>query len=177
MLFLLFTDFNRKIMLLSIFGLFFSCSSSEAQVKNPAYRAMLSGLYKNTVPLISVQEASVATNQNFVFLDTREMEEYNVSHIKDATWVGYDDFSPSRLAGISPDSPIVVYCSVGYRSERIGEQLLTLGFKDVYNLNGGIFEWVNQKNPVVENNNQPTDKIHAYSKTWGIWISNGQKVY
>ncbi|OWY25223.1 rhodanese-like domain-containing protein [Sphingobacteriales bacterium UPWRP_1] len=151
-------------------GFLFSCNNSRAQVQNPAYRAMLKGLYKNTVPLIGVKQAQ--NTAGYLFLDAREWKEYEVSHIENALWIGYDHFSPDNLAGIPPDAPIVVYCSVGYRSERIGEQLLALGYTNVHNLYGGIFEWFNQQQPVVNNNNRPTLRIHAYSKTWGIWLAN-----
>jgi 3-mercaptopyruvate sulfurtransferase SseA len=66
---------------------------------------------------------------------------------------------------------------VGYRSEKISEKLKQAGFKDVSNLYGGIFEWVNQGNPVVDENGKITDNIHAYSKTWGVWLNKGVKVY
>ena len=167
---------GRVTTLLMVWGLLFSCNNTRAQVQNPAYRAMLMGLYKNTVPLIGVQQAQ--NTAGYLFLDAREWKEYEVSHIKDALWIGYDHFLPDNLAGIPPDAPIVVYCSVGYRSERIGEQLLALGYTNVHNLYGGIFEWVNQQQPVVNSQNQPTRRVHAYSKAWGIWLTaTAQKVY
>lgn len=161
----------------AMFGFLFSCTKSEAQVNNPAYRTMLKGMYKNTVPLMSVQEAATCNKAVYVFLDAREKKEYNVSHLQNALWVGYDDFTPARVSAIPKNTPIVVYCSVGYRSERIGEQLLAQGYTQVYNLYGGIFEWVNQREAVVDNQNQNIKKVHAYSKTWGIWVSGVEKVY
>lgn len=114
---------------------------------------------------------------NFVLLDTREKAEYKVSHLENAQWVGYDTFDKKRLKDIPKDQPIVVYCSIGYRSERIGEQLLKMGYEEVYNLNGGIFEWVNQDQELVESKDKATDKVHAYSKSWGVWLDKGEKVY
>ena len=81
------------------------------------------------------------------------------------------------LKNIQKNSRIIVYCSVGYRSERIGEQLLANGYSNVTNLYGGIFEWVNSDYPVVDTNNVKTNKVHAYSKLWGKWLKNGEKVY
>ena len=71
----------------------------------------------------------------------------------------------------------MVCCSVGARSEKIGAQLRQAGFTNVRNLYGGIFEWVNEGQPVVTGANRPTDRVHAYSPTWGIWLKRGQKVY
>ena len=48
-----------------------------------------------------------------------------------------------KVEDIARESTIVVYCSVGYRSEKIAEELDKLGFTNVSNLYGGIFEWIN----------------------------------
>ena len=159
-----------------IFGSLFSCNSSESQVKNSTYRLLLKTMYKKTVPLLSVQD--LAKNKDkYVLLDAREIAEYEVSHIENAVFVGYDDFKAKRVSEIDRKQPVLVYCSVGYRSERIGEKLQKMGFEEVYNLNGGIFEWLNQDKKVVDKQEQKTQKVHAFSKTWGIWVEKGEKVY
>jgi len=75
------------------------------------------------------------------------------------------------------ESEIIVYCSIGYRSEKITEQLVQEGFKNVQNLYGGIFEWKNQGNEVVRPDGKPTEDVHAYSRLWGIWLKEGNRVY
>lgn len=151
--------------------------TSCAQEKD--YHTMLKSMYKNTVPLIKPQQASfeIKRDSEIVILDTREKEEYTVSHIRNAKYVGYDHFEMDSLKGIPKNTRIIVYCSVGYRSERIGEKLSKIGFTNVSNLYGGIFEWINNDYPVVEMNNKPTNKVHAYSKSWGKWLIKGEKVY
>jgi predicted sulfurtransferase len=72
---------------------------------------------------------------------------------------------------------IVVYCSIGVRSEQIGEKLLKLGYKNVYNLYGGIFEYKNSGGKVVNNQNKVTDSIHTFNKTWSAYLTKGIKVY
>ena len=57
------------------------------------------------------------------------------------------------------------------------EKLKAAGYRNVRNLYGSIFEWVNQDNPVVDNQGKPTQKVHAYSRTWGVWLNKGEKVY
>jgi rhodanese-related sulfurtransferase len=150
-----------------------------AQTIDPAYRQLLEKMYRKTVPLLSVPDAArlQASNKQVLFLDTREKPEYQVSHIQDAVWVGYRDFNLQRVAGISRQTPIIVYCSVGYRSEKVGEKLLQAGFSQVHNLYGSIFEWVNQGHPVFNAQAQRTTRIHAYSKSWGRWLIQGTKVY
>ena len=137
---------------------------------------MLDKLYSGTIPTIEVQDLEGKTDQ-YQILDTRESEEYTISHIADAQCVGYDDFSPQSVAHLDKDKPVLVYCSVGYRSEKIGEQLKELGFTEVYNLYGGIFEWKNKGQAVVDTSNQPTEKVHTFNRLWGQWLTNGEKVY
>lgn len=146
-----------------------------SQVKSSAYRLMLKTLLQHSVPEVGVRYAA-GNQSNLVFLDTREPREYIVSHIDGAIHVGYDTFDISQLQSLDKNSRIVAYCSVGYRSEKIAEKLIAAGFKNVSNLYGGIFEWVNQDYP-VHNEKGTTQEIHAYDRTWGIWLRRGEKVY
>lgn len=147
-----------------------------SQVKNGAFSTMLKGLLSHTVPEITVQEA-VKQQSNALFLDAREQREFEVSHIPGAVHVGYDHFDLNKLSlPADKTKPIIVYCSVGYRSEKIAEKLMSAGYRQVSNLYGGIFEWVNRDFPVV-NSSGATQQIHAYDRTWGVWLSRGEKVY
>lgn len=112
-----------------------------------------------------------------VILDTREPCEYKVSHIRNAINVGCKTFSMDSVKNIAKGAKVVVYCSVGYRSKQIGEILVKNGYSNVFNLQGGIFKWVNDDFPIVDMNNHQTDRIHAYSKLWGKWLKKGVKVY
>ena len=162
-----------KAFLIFVFILFFF--GATAQVQSGAYDIILKTLLSHSVPEVSVVE--IGNMKNIVWLDAREKEEYQVSHIANATYVGYDDFSIERLEHYEKSEKIVIYCSVGYRSEKIAEKLFKAGFSNVSNLYGGIFEWVNQGKPIVDGASQPTDNIHPFSNTWGIWLTKGNKVY
>ena len=151
--------------------------NSFSQVESTSYSLMLKALIKESIPIVAVADLDQKQIQSTTFIDSREKVEFDVSHIKGATWVGYDDFDMARMDAISKNEPIIIYCSVGYRSEKIGEKLIEAGYTNVSNLYGGIFEWVNQEKPLVDLSGKPTTKIHGYSKTWGIWLSKGEKVY
>ena len=146
-----------------------------AQVKDPAYNVMLKAMLSHSVKEISVEDAIL--RYDAIYLDAREKEEYNVSHIKGAKYVGYDEFDSTSLRNLRRTQPVIVYCAVGYRSEKIAERLQQMGFTDVSNLYGGIFEWVNQDHPVFDSSGKKTDRVHAYDKTWGMWLRKGEKVY
>lgn len=148
---------------------------AQGHVDSTAYDVMLSTLLKHNVPEININAAVADTNA--IFLDAREHKEYAVSHIPEAIWIGYDDFSLSRVDSIDHSQPIIIYCSVGYRSEVITGKLKKAGFTNVQNLYGGIFEWVNEGHQVVDDQGTETTRVHAYSKKWGVWLNKGEKVY
>ena len=146
-----------------------------AQTASKSYGTMLEAMYKKSVPLLTVAE--LKKMPNVVLLDTRAKAEFDISHLPNARWVGYDDFELKRVQDIPKQANVVLYCSVGYRSERVGEKLLAAGYQQVHNLYGSLFEWVNQGNPVVTNEGKPTQRVHAYSRLWGVWLNRGEKVY
>jgi rhodanese-related sulfurtransferase len=96
--------------------------------------------------------------------DVRTPAEYAVSHLPSADLVTGDAIAAS--ADLSPDTPIVVYCSVGYRSAAIAAQLQAAGFQQVFNLEGSIFEWANQHRPIYANG-QIVHQVHPYNRYWG----------
>ncbi|MGC1472922.1 MAG: rhodanese-like domain-containing protein [Psychroserpens sp.] len=132
----------------------------------------------NDIPYISVQELAMPKTKA-VILDARELQEYEVSHLKNAVFVGYDHFDLAKISEELKDKnqAIVVYCSLGIRSETIANKLKKAGYTDVSNLYGGIFEWKNNDFDVYNSEDRKTDSIHAFSKSWSKWLTNGKKVY
>lgn len=131
-----------------------------------------------SIPYIMVDELQ-EEKENVILLDSREEREYKTSHLKGAVYVGYDFFNLDSITTQLPqkDSKIVVYCSLGIRSEDIAEKIKQAGYTNVFNLYGGIFEWKNNNQEVVNANNKPTDSIHTFSKEWSKWLKKGVKVY
>ncbi|WP_103069581.1 rhodanese-like domain-containing protein [Aquimarina sediminis] len=135
--------------------------------------------YNNkSIPYISVSALKIVQD-TVVVLDAREEKEYNISHLKNAIHVGYDHFKIASITQqhLSKNTHIVVYCSLGIRSEDISEKLQKAGYKNVYNLYGGIFEWKNKGYPVLNSNGKLTNEVHAYSEEWGKWLLKGTKIY
>ncbi len=164
---------QKLILIIFLFLALLSCKPG--LVESSGYNLLLQNILDEQVPVISV--AQLEQLGGAILLDSRSKEEFDVSHISKAIFVGFDDFDVSRVANLDKSQPIVVYCSVGYRSEKISQKLRNAGFKDVRNLYGGIFEWVNQGNEVVDSKGQNTSRIHPYSITWGIWLRKGDKDY
>lgn len=170
--------FMGKISWLLVF--IFSCGAmSFAQPTAAAYAQKLKSLYKETVPLVQSADLAqiLAHSEQPLLLDSRSPEEFAVSHLLGAQLVDFKGFRKETAKAWEKNRLVVVYCTVGYRSERIGEQLLKMGFKNVHNLYGGIFEWVNQGHAIVDSQGNPTPKVHAYNQDWGQWLLKGEKVY
>jgi rhodanese-related sulfurtransferase len=137
----------------------------------------LDRLNNKTVPYISVQE--LQAKPEMVVLDAREPKEFNTSHIKNAIFVGYSKFDKTKVTKKvnNKNTPIAVYCSIGVRSEKIAEKLQKMGYKNVYNLYGGIFEYKNANGTVYNNQKKATDSVHTYNKRWSQYLDKGIKVY
>jgi len=134
---------------------------------------LLRSYNNHSVPYISVQELAM-DYEEYVVLDTRKKEEFDVSHLPNAIWTGEN---LTADVTISKDKKIVVYCSVGIRSEDFGEQLQEAGYHQVKNLYGSIFAWKDAGFEVVDTQGNTTENIHTYSKTWSKYLKSGNKVY
>ncbi|MBT8253897.1 MAG: rhodanese-like domain-containing protein [Flavobacteriaceae bacterium] len=130
-----------------------------------------------SVPYISVEDLNKLSD--VILFDTREKREFDVSHIKNAVFVGYETFDINAVIRHHPEKnkTIVVYCSIGIRSEDIGKKLLSAGYTNVFNLYGGLFNWFEQDLPLYENSNEQTNRIHGFTPYWGKWLNKGQKIY
>jgi rhodanese-related sulfurtransferase len=162
---------NQLLIIIFLFPLFVFSQ----QVGKPDFDKMLHKLLQFSVKAVSVNELDSLSN--IVFLDAREHKEFKVSHIKNAIFVGYNNFQIKSVKAIPKDAKIVVYCSVGFRSEKICEKLKAAGFTNVLNLYGGIFEWKNVGKSVFTSNGKETQNVHAFDKDWGKWLCKGVKVY
>jgi rhodanese-related sulfurtransferase/rubrerythrin len=74
------------------------------------------------------------------FLDVRQPKEYEQGHIPGAKLIPVSDLT-ERLNEIDPKKKTVVYCAIGGRSRVAAQILAGKGFKDIYNLSGGIKAW------------------------------------
>jgi len=101
-----------------------------------------------------------------VLLDVREPREFEVSRLAGARNVVPGARWEDALAGIPKDTPIVAYCSVGYRSSALVAKLAAAGWTDVANLDGSIFQWANEGRPLVDGRG-PADRVHPYDADWG----------
>jgi rhodanese-related sulfurtransferase len=90
-------------------------------------------------------------NNDFIILDVRTLEEYDASHIDDSILIDYysDDFG-DEVSKLDRNKTYLVYCRSGNRSSGARDLMKELGFKEVYNMVGGIVKWEADGLPVVE---------------------------
>lgn len=164
---------------LAIFSILVCMSScSNAQIKSDLFATTLKTLISGSVDTIGVESLKGLVNESqghdssIILLDARTKKEYLVSHLPGAVWVGYEDFNLERLPKISQTQTVIVYCSVGYRSEKIGEKLKDKNIKAIKNLYGGIFEWSNRGYQMENAKGETTEKVHGYSKEWSIYLDS-----
>jgi len=130
--------------------------------------AMLLGLIRLRFPQVkqlSTDELAewLQCTKTPLLLDVRTPEEYEMSHLVNA------QLAPAclqELADIATlETPIVAYCSVGYRSAVFAKRLQQAGYKQVFNLEGSMFKWVNEHRSVYRNG-ESVEQVHPYNQFW-----------
>lgn len=79
--------------------------------------------------------------------DVRTAREREIATIDGAKLL--DDAAMARLEGLAKDTPLAFHCHTGVRSNNVAEHFLAQGFKQVYNLKGGIDAWSLEIDPKV----------------------------
>lgn len=102
----------------------------------------------NTYTNVNVQQAKEMIDKGEVFiLDVRTQGEYTSGHIKNSTLLAVQDIPAneldSKLRELPKNGSILVYCMSGIRSAAASKILVDNGFSKVYNMQGGITEWIN----------------------------------
>jgi len=91
------------------------------------------------------------SDQKQIILDVRTLEEFEEKSIPDAILANI--LEPSEFMRVveklEKNSKIFVYCRSGIRSQKACNILDELGFKETFNLNGGILEWEKYKKTIT----------------------------
>ena len=99
-------------------------------------------------------------------IDVRESDEYAISHLPGALSQMPGAPVSDEILALDRSTPIVAYCSVGYRSSRFAARLHEAGFTQVFNLEGSIFAWANEGRAVVREG-RLVEEVHPYNRRWG----------
>lgn len=112
--------------------------------------------------------------QSMHLFDVRDADEFAVSRLQGAT----NRSKSQEIADLVLDkkAPIVVYCSVGYRSAAIASELESMGYSNVLNVRHSIFEWAEKGYPMVSGSGD-ADTVHPFNRAWGSLIDTSLHEY
>ncbi len=115
--------------------LFSSCSNGQSQK------------YKSNLSAIEFSK-KITDLPSVTIIDVRSPEEFEGGHIQNAQnidWNG-NNFN-KQISTLDQSKPVIVYCLSGGRSSSAAKKMRNDGFKEVYELDGGIMQWRNSNLP------------------------------
>ena len=116
--------------------------------------------FQSDTPAITVTELLELSNseEQFFLLDVRTMDEYLAGHLEFTNHlIPYDKINKYKeLLPANKEETIYCFCRRGNRSDFATNHLISLGFKNVYNVLGGILEWGKLEYPIETGNVNPT---------------------
>jgi rhodanese-related sulfurtransferase len=157
-----------KLVVLSCLGVSFAVAGDLDD-----YAAGLRKKFPDVRTISTAELAGLDVSARPLLLDAREENEFAVSHLPGARRAEKDFATQLKRLGVSKERPIVVYCSVGYRSALLAQKLSKAGFSHVQNLEGSIFAWANEGRPLV-NANGTTSGAHPFNILWGRYLDKSK---
>ena len=150
---------------------------------------------------VSRSSSDNSTVSDWVVFDVREKYERDVSSIKGSIWIDSTQDTKTNIAfvksvinekvkagtesfnnSVKKVVNVVAYCSLGYRSCELINNINESDFEDIpftkvnfYNLKGSLFKWANERKPLVDANNVSTCYVHPYNMVWGVLLDENLK--
>ncbi len=116
-------------------------------VSNEAAQAVVDSTI-NVKQLAEMLKARERGEKDFVLIDVREPNEYDIVSIPGSVLIPKDKFlMGDALANLPIDKQIVLHCKVGGRSAEVLAAVKGAGFKDAIHVGGGVLAWVSQIEP------------------------------
>jgi adenylyltransferase/sulfurtransferase len=116
-------------------------------VSNEAAEAVVDSTI-NVKQLAEMLKARERGEKDFVLIDVREPNEYDIVSIPGSILIPKDKFlMGDALADLPSDKQIVLHCKVGGRSAEVLAAVKGAGFKDAIHVGGGVLAWVSQIEP------------------------------
>ena len=106
------------------------------------------GQTKNDIELAEFEKKMAS--EKYLLVDVRTAEEFSEGYIEGAINIDYlaKNFS-IEIQKLDLESSVLLYCRSGNRSGKAMKIMNEVGFKEVYNLEGGIKGWISSNNPVI----------------------------
>lgn len=96
------------------------------------------------------QVVQLINNNDSLILDVRDNNEFQQGHIANSLHIPMSEVK-NRLSELEKfkNSQVIVSCRSGHRSARICTLLKKMGFKNIFNLRGGIMAWESDRLPIT----------------------------
>ena len=110
------------------------------------------------IKVISDAQFTEIQDTDYILVDVRTTEEYELGHIQDA--INFDYYSESfqkEILSLDKSSSIILYCRTQNRSTKTANYLKENGYKEINVLEGGITSWVKNGNDLVYNFSDETN--------------------
>jgi rhodanese-related sulfurtransferase len=144
------------IMILLVLLPSISCTEISSNTISPGTQVITQSVVPVAVKDVDAREAveiiqSNNQNPDFIILDVRTPDEYNSGHIAQAINIDFQssNFS-SNIGRLNSEKTYLVYCKAGGRSAAATQSMRQLGFKEIFNLTGGITQWTNEGYSIVQ---------------------------
>jgi len=112
------------------------------------------GSIKETIP-VEQFEKKLAQMPGAQLVDVRTPGEYSNGHLKGAVNMNVNgDNYEQQFNTLDKSKPVFVYCLSGGRSGNAAKKMQNMGFKEIYNMDGGITSWESAGKSVVTNDAQ-----------------------
>ncbi|MDQ8204426.1 thioredoxin domain-containing protein [Pelagicoccus sp. SDUM812003] len=93
--------------------------------------------------------SELAQDENAIVVDVRTPQEIAQGKVPNASEIDfYDPNFAAKASRLQKDKTILLYCRSGARSSQAAQQLNSMGFANIVNLNGGITAWQRAKLPI-----------------------------
>ncbi len=108
--------------------------------------------------------------------DVRTPGEYSEGHIKNAINIDWNgDVFESEIQKMDKSKPVFVYCLSGGRSSSAVSKMVDLGFKEIYELDGGMRAWYNAQKP-VDTGFVTSENTEAVADSKGMTVAEYQAI-
>lgn len=117
------------------------------------------------LPEVTPQHAETALAAGHTFIDVRTAREFETSHVPGAIFAGGTDLRALTEGHVAElrQGPVIVYCSVGWRSAAATARLRSREV-DASNLRGGVFAWAQEGHPLT------AERVHPYNALFGLLL-------
>jgi thioredoxin 1 len=136
------------------------CGSVCPAQQKPHSATIAASVIAKTVSCSDFESLLKKQGSGATLVDVRTHSEFEGGHLKSARNVDFRDPSFATLMGaLDKNKPVFIYCMSGGRSGKALLALKDMGFREVYNLDGGILKWRSDGMPVEEN-----EELAAHAK-------------